>query len=669
MSGNEHARQAHSFSKETTQSAAYDFLSQAYLGLYNKSLYKCINSVRVQMSEENSFGYILKSFLVRKGTRRGTQWTQEKLGARLDPPVTRVTINRWLNNVCLPTPEHLEQLITFLELSDEDVIALYGAAKLGPPKRRNLSPRNRLFTGRDKYLEQLANHFKTDTTVALSGLAGLGKTQLALEYAYRHSPSAYRAVLLVHADKATLPASYADLAEVLRLPEQNEREFDKRIQAVNRWLEDHTNWLLIMDNADDLSLARSFFPKADHGHILLTTRSQIVGGIARRIVIERMEPEEGLLFLLRRSDMLDVKAPLDSIAAVIRDTALEAVKLLDGHPLALDQAGAFIEDGGSFTGYIDLYHEQLRKLLDKRGSLQGADCDYPDTVVVTFRLCFDNARARHPLADDILHFCAFLHPDAIPDELFQHDDHFMHDKKAFKDGIEALLRYSLLTRNVQVNTFSMHRLVQAVLIDAMLTDLRRQWRERVVRALNAAFPKLNIKGLSQCERLLSHILVCATWSEGMLTLTGRVAELFKKAGNYLTLRGRYSSAETLLVRNLSINTQLFGVEHLNTASALINLTLHYLECDKYEQAELCLVRALCIQEKQLGTEHPDTASSLHLLAILYRKQGKYDQAELLYQRTFRILEKYHGPSAEHPGFANLYTSMNKWARLLHDQGL
>jgi NB-ARC domain len=396
---------------------------------------------RVQMSEENSFGYILKSFRVRKGTKRGTQWTQEQFGARLDPSVSRVTINRWETNVCLPTLEHLEQLVTVLELNEEDTIALYSAAKLEPPKRRNLSPRNRLFTGREKYLEQVANHFKTDTTVVLSGLGGIGKTQLALEYAYRHFPNVYRAVLWVNADKAALQASYADMAEVLRLPERNERELDKRIHAVNRWLEDHTNWLLIMDNADDLPLVRSFFPKADHGHILLTTRTQMVGSIASKIEIEAMDSEEGQLFLLRRSDPLKGRATLDKFAADIRKPALQLAELLGGHPLALDQAGAYIEDGSSFTDYIRLYYEQRLELLDERGSLKGADCDYPETVVVTFELCFRKASKRHALATDILRFCAFLHPDAIPAELFQHDDNFKLDTAAFRKGITALLRY------------------------------------------------------------------------------------------------------------------------------------------------------------------------------------------------------------------------------------
>ena len=663
------------------------------------------------MSEENSFGYMLKSFRVRKGTKRGTQWSQEQLGTRLDPPVSRITITRWETNVCLPTLEHIEQLGTILELDEADEIALYSAAKLEAPKRHKLFPRNRLFTGREKYLDLIANHFKMDTTVALSGLAGLGKTQLALEYAYRHCPNVYRAVFWVNAaDDMTLQSSYADLAEVLRLPERNERELDKRVRAVKRWLERHTNWLLIMDNADDPP-ARSFFPAAHHGHILLTTRTQIIGSMASMIEIEAMEPAEGLLFLLRRSNPKKSKdeIKLDTVAADIRESALQVVELLDGHPLALDQAGAFIEDGGSFTDYIHLYDKQRHDLLNRRGSLKGADSGYPATVAVTFALCFDKARTQHPLAADILYFCAFLHPDAIPEELFQHDDSFKSDTTAFIDGRSTLLRYSLIKRNEQEQTYSMHRLVQAVLIDTLIDtmspDLQRQWRMRVVRALYASFPKVEFSNWGQCERLLSHALVCAAWSVDALTPTVGVAELFHNAGIYLLARGGYSEAESLLVRAISIREKYLEAEHPETARCLHNLALLYLWQGKFGQAELLYQRALSIVEKHLGTEapatasclhnlallyvvqgmfgqaepllkralyinkmqlgavHPSTASSLPILAFIYYKQGKFGQAELLYQRALRVLEKHLG--AVHP---DIVPSLIGLAVLLHNQG-
>ena len=110
------------------------------------------------------------------------------------------------------------------------------------------------------------------------------KTQLALEYAHRCYPSVYRSVLWVNAaDKASLEGSYLSLAQLLKLPEEKGRAIDRIVQAVKSWLEEHPRWLLILDNADNLELARSFLPSKPRGHILLTTRSQIVGPIASLI--------------------------------------------------------------------------------------------------------------------------------------------------------------------------------------------------------------------------------------------------------------------------------------------------------------------------------------------------------------------------------------------------
>ena len=130
----------------------------------------------------------------------------------------------------------------------------------------------------------------------------------------------------------------------MKLPEEKEREIDRIVQAVKTWLEEHSRWLLILDNADNLELARSYLPTKPRGHILLTTRSQIVGHIAALIQVESLSPEDGLLFLLRRCGVLKSGSEPESIASDLRREAEALVEMLSGHPLALDQAGAYIEE-------------------------------------------------------------------------------------------------------------------------------------------------------------------------------------------------------------------------------------------------------------------------------------------------------------------------------------
>ncbi len=320
------------------------------------------------MSEENSFGSILTT------ARRRMGWNQQELADKLR--VSRTTVNRWEQDIQHPPPKRIEQLIAMLGLNEKEADALSRASGQPTFRIRSLPLRNQLFTGREGQLELIGQLLKENSSVALIGLAGIGKTQLALEYAHCSYPDVYRAVFWVDAaDSTMLLASYDNIARKLGLLEQDERDQDLRIRAVKGWLEDHTNWLLIMDNADDLSLARSFFPSAHDGHILLTTRTQIVGKVARKIEVEKMEPEEGQLFLLRRSDTSKVKATLNDFATDTREAALRIAELLDGLPLALDQAGAYIEGGVSLTDYIEASLLIKRPLAAGRRSPRKRRCD------------------------------------------------------------------------------------------------------------------------------------------------------------------------------------------------------------------------------------------------------------------------------------------------------
>src|SRR5437016_12408766 len=144
------------------------------------------------------------------------------------------------------------------------------------------------FTGREDSLTRLRDTLTAGTTAALtqpqglSGLGGIGKTQTAIEYAYRYRAE-YQAILWVRADsQGVLISEFVQIARHLDLPEKNEQDQNRIVEAVLRWLHIHTDWLLILDNAEDVAITAPFVPLASRGHILLTTRAQAMGGIAQR---------------------------------------------------------------------------------------------------------------------------------------------------------------------------------------------------------------------------------------------------------------------------------------------------------------------------------------------------------------------------------------------------
>ena len=192
--------------------------------------------------------------------------------------------------------------------------------------------RNRNFTGREIILTDLRKALSSGKpaalTQAISGLGGIGKTQIALEYAYRHQ-SDYDVVWWVRAEKPeTLAADYASLARARNLPEKDEQEQQIIVEAVRRWLGQNKNWLLVFDNAQAPEDIRDYLPKEPVGHILITSRHQSWRGTASPITIKKWPREESVVFLCKRTGQKD------------EDGANAVADALDDLPLALAQAGA-----------------------------------------------------------------------------------------------------------------------------------------------------------------------------------------------------------------------------------------------------------------------------------------------------------------------------------------
>ncbi len=632
--------------------------------------------------------------------RIARNWRQQEVADQLG--IALVTVQRWERGFQQPSAYFRVKLSALFGVSAQELGLLEELSLSEPPegeattakqadaalpdepaKQQPSSPRpespwnvpfarNFFFTGRSQLLERLHEQLSHRQRAALSGLGGIGKTQTAIEYAFRYREE-YRAVFWVRAEsRDTLVSDYIAIAQLLGLPDHDAKEQMQVVASVKRWLQENEGWLLLLDNADDLSALPDFLPREGQGQLLLTTRAQATGTLARSLSVDKMEVSEGIRFLLRRAKLLVEDEPLETVSAATRSAAQQLVEELDGLPLALDQAGAYLEETGcSLSEYLALYGQHRLTLLKRASSLAG---DYPHTVASTWTLSFSKVEQANPAAVDVLRVCAFLHPDAIPEEVLTegaaalgpHLQHVAAEPLLLNEAIQLLRRYSLVKRDAEAKLLHLHRLVQLVLKESMAPAMQRQWAERAVFAVNAAFPAVEYGAWPKCERVLSQALTAAQLIEQYQVNNEEAGRLLYETATYLWERGRYTEAEPLYQRALRIREQQLGPQHPDVGQSLNRLGILYHDQGRYAEAVPFYQRALHIWEQQLGPEHPKVGYPLNNLANLYKDQGMYAEAEPLHQRALHIFEQQLGP--EHPNvaqslsnLANLYESQGKYA--------
>src|SRR6266516_62194 len=348
-----------------------------------------------------------------------------------------------------------------------------------------------------------------------------------------------------------------------------------------------------------------------------------------------MEAKEEAELLLRRAGIIPEGATLERASTTDRAAALAIVRAMDGLPLALHEPGAYIEETTeSVSNYLAIYQEQRATLLNRRGGLVPG---HPDSVATTWSLAFEHVERANSAAIELMRFCAYLSPDAIPEELISEGAPHLcsvlqpvaADRSKLNAAIAELLKYSLIRRDATTHTLTIHRLVQAVSKDEMDEETQRHWAERAVQATRQVFPNDEPPTWPSSQRYLHHALVCEELIKQWNLALDEAAKLLNNAGFYLKNRGQYREAEPLLQYALTIRENRYGRDHPKTDFLLGNLAILYGNQGKYNEAEPLYQRALTIDEKALGPEHPDTATTLDNLAILYRNQGKYDEAEPL----------------------------------------
>jgi len=480
-------------------------------------------------------------------------------------------------------------------------------------------PRNSNFTGRSQMLEDLhgalTSVHSAAVTQAISGLGGVGKTSLALEYSYRFATD-YNLIWWLRAEEpGTLALDYSRLAQALGLEEKDSPNQPKVISAVRHWLTHNSGWLLVFDNAVREEDLREYLPPSASGHILITSRNPIWGGTAGLIQVQKLAREESVQFLLQRTRRDEHGA------------AEELSQLLGDLPLALLHAAYYVDAKSiSIADYVSRLKSHPKKLLQP--------------VKATWQLSFDKLQAECPKAIDLLSIAAFLAPDRIPRNLLRAEG---MDELEFDEVIEALRRYGLADATDRF--LSVHRLLQQVIREDLDEGRERRCSEKALNLIIDHFPPQaeDFREWPACALLFSHALEVIRHAERLELALDKAAALLCSVGVYEGKRGQSESGRVYLERSLALEEKTNGPNHVNVAIRANDLADVLLDLDQLDKAVALLERALKIDKQARGANHPFVAIRLSNLGRALLKKKELTTALRHAKRALKIDEKALGP--------------------------
>jgi tetratricopeptide (TPR) repeat protein len=593
---------------------------------------------------------------------------------------------------------------------------------LAPPPPLTGIPQNipyfgtKTFVGRSEELEKIDEYLNNSGQLAITsaiqsvtGMGGVGKTELAVQYALRYQQNYKGGICWIQARSGNMAISIVSFCQSvdIKIPDDFP-PIEKVNYCWNHWLEG--NVLLIFDDVQSYNKIKDFLPpKNDKFKVIVTSRQRL--GQLQQLKLQVLEPAEALELLRQIIGEERVNQELEK--------ANQLCQWLGYLPLGLELVGRYLitYDTLSLTTVLERLEKkqlQARALLDPKED--EGDMTAQLGIASAFELSWQELSAN---AQKLGCYLSLFQAELFDwlwvesSNLYPNEDEAeqIEELERLRDG--KLRKFELLQINLEEGQdkplFSYHPLISRFFESKFKEledreELKHKFCKSLIRVASSIDYTPTLQEIKKFTIAAPHLEMIATamreniedediywpfiglgrFDEGQTDY--HEAEKWRKqcleicqqrfgdehkyvAGsmNYLAslyyLQGKYKEAECLYLEALAMTKKLLGEEHRDIASSMNNLAALYDSQGKYKKAECLYLEALAMTKKLLGEEHRDIASSMNNLAELYRTQGKYTEAKPLYLDALAMRKKLLGE--EHRDIAS---SMNNLALLYYSQG-
>ena len=515
--------------------------------------------------------------------------------------------------------------------------------------------RNQRFLGRHNEVVELEQQILSNNEVrkmAIAGLGGVGKTQIALEVAYRVRDRKPECSIFWGPSTSIemIEQAYMSIGKHLGLQGVTPAEMKVRVKA-HLSSEKAGPWLLIADNVDDMNIwltsdgsspaLSTYLPESKYGFVLFTSRNrQIATKLVGPNVIDIPQMDDKIATDLLRALLIHKCLAND------HKTTTQLLHQLSCLPLAITQAASYINETEiSVAAYLSLLESQENvkvELLSQNFEDGWRYAETNNSVAATWLISFDQIRRLNPLAANYLLFMSCIDPRDIPLSLLPPDSSQVKQQKA----LGLLKAYSFITGQVGDKIVSLHRLVHVATRNWLRSGgMLEQWTVRTGKRLRDIFPSNINENRVLWREYLPHALFILQSKEFQNDQRDR-EHLVQQVAKCLYSDGRYDQAGALFKEVLEKKSKRLKNDDEEMLDSMGWMASTYQKQGRWIEAENLDVQLMETRKTVLGPRHPSTLTSMSDLACTYRKQGRWVEAEKLFIQVIETRKTVLG--SKHP---------------------